>query len=454
MDEDEIEILNHTQYFDGVPVDYNSSSNPFTVTKEQNIFLTDVNTPTQLSSRSVHSSLTRISLIDRVNSIIPRVSGFTTRATELRNSKNFQYSYTSREPNPVKRKVTMDEFVQQKREICRTNTAIELQQKKVEKLNRIQKARELQVNTDFDRIEDDTYSIKAAATELEAKLARTMKEAETFSRSSVETTVLIKQLENELTLLKASNMKVAEQIEQSIWHKDTLLKMSPPGTTDPFQFFKEPKQILDRLSVFELEAVSLAKEYDDLLGRYSRPTDSEKVIMRKKICEEAVKILDKTQELNTEYKEANEINEYEKTDLDIELQNLTEVVADLHEFIFGQPGRSNPPMDQLEDIYNFYRDLSLKADKAGPEARAAVIKRITAKKKEAEKQKMLAGLMKPRERVHPDVRKKGFVVKGNNRKLVKRELPLKKKVERRDNDSVAEAERLRYETLLFEPQKD
>ncbi|EAX97908.1 hypothetical protein TVAG_059730 [Trichomonas vaginalis G3] len=452
MIDDEKEILRLTQFYDGVPVEYPNNGNPFSVNKEQNIFLTGVNTPNQLSSRSTNSLLTRTSLIDRVNSIIPRVSSFTTRATELRNSKNSGLSYTSREKMPAKRRLTMNEFVQQKREICKTNIAIDTQNKKVERLNTLQKTRELQVAADSYRIEDDTFSIKQAATEYEAKLARIVKEAETFSRSTVETNVKIKQNELDLGILKTNNQKTAEQIEQSLLHKEALLQMSPPGTEDPFDYFTDPKQILDRLSVFELEAVSLARQYDELLSRFSNEQENMKLKEKQKILESVTKIIEETTEINNDYKEVEITERIPKTEIDDELEILTKQVLDLNEFIFGQQGSVNSPIDQPKAIYDFYIELSRRADEAGPETKRAVIKRISAKKKEDEKQKMLAGLMKPRERVHPDVRKKGFVIKGNNRKLNKRELPSHRVIETKVDDSSIEKDRAYYDRLLFTQQ--
>ena len=453
-DLDEEEILHLTSSRDGIPISYEIHGNPFKLDNDQNVFLTNCN----LTSRSMSSNGSRrLTLVERNMMTTPRVSSFTTRATRLKEQRESQSSLQttrSREPVHKARTVSMNEFVQQKRKIYRANIAIEKQTRSTQQYEARMERSERDVQLKEEAIKTKTDQIKTRTNELEMKLIKATREMEALSKENIDLTLKMKQLEVNLNLARAENEKMNDPINQATECKEFLYEIMPTGYTDPFDFFDSPKRLTNELASIETECLRTVEKYDELENRLSKGFDMESFLNEdKEMLEKVEKIIEKQKRVKQLYTSsaADETNSVE------EFSRLSALVDEAYNFCF--PGKktaqSASPYEQLERISHRYDELQRLVDEYSTmEMTTIILKTIKQRKKEAAKQRMLDRLTTARTRKFPHARKTTFVIKGNNRKLNERYLPLKPKKETSAKDRDAEIERLRLEKLLFEENED
>ena len=453
-DLDEEEILQLTSSRDGIPISYEIHGNPFKLDNDQNVFLTNcLSTSRSLSSTGPK----RLTLVERNMMTTPRVTSFVTKATILKEQRENQSSLLttrSREPVHKTRTVTMNEFVQQKRKIYRANVAIERQTRSTQSYEAKMEKSEKDVEIKEEAIKTQTDQIKQRTNELEMKLIKATREMEALSKENIDLTLKMKSLESNLNLAISENEKMQDPINQATECKEFLYEIMPTGYTDPFDFFDNPKKLTNELASIETECLRTVEKYDELENRLSKGFDMDAFLKEdKEMLEKVQEIIEKQKKVQDEFT-STVVDERNTLD---EFARLSSLVDEAYNFCF--PGKktaqSSSPYEQLERISNKYDELQSLADEySTSEMTTIILNTIKQRKKEAAKQRMLDRLTMARTRKFPHARKTNFVVKGNNRKLNKRYLPLKPKKETSAKDRDAELERLRLEKLLFEETED
>ena len=449
-DLDEEEILQLTSSRDGIPISYEIHGNPFKLDNTNNVFLTNcISTARSLDSRGSK----RLTLVERNMMTTPRVTPIVTRATKIKQQSALQTT-RSREPVHASRTVSMNEFVQQKRLIYRANVAIEKQTKSVQNYEQKMARSEMDAKRRDEEIKVRTDQIKAKTNELEMKLIKATREMEALSKEHVDLTLKMKSLEINLNLARAENAKMKEPITQARNCKEFLYEIMPTGYTDPFDYYDSPKKLTNELASIETECLRTVEKYDELENRLSKGFDlSSFEIEDKEMLEKVDKIISQKDQVKKMYTssasdETNSIQEYSR---------LSALVEEAYQFCFPEKntGQSTSPYEQLEKISQKYDEMQKLIDEySSSEMTNMIMKAIKARKREAAKQRMLEGLTQERVRKFPHARKTTFYVKGNNRKLNERKLPLKPKKGISAKQRDAEIERQRIHKLLFEEDDD
>lgn len=449
IDLDEAEILKLTSNMGGIPVSFYADDNPFKINdKPQNVFLTNC----LLTSRSLDPRTSkRLTLVERTMMTQPRVSIYVkTKATTSSLSKKRDLSARDIEEieRPKReRTVSMNELVQRKRAVYRANVVIEKQNKTAENYERKMQITKFNAEQTHKYITNKTEEIKLVTNTMEKSLIAAKKELEMLSRENISLTMREKSLEISLGILRADNSKMMDPITQARNCKDFLYEIVPTGFDNPFDYFTSPSMLIKEMENNEAECMRMVEKYDEFENRIKRCHET--------IESEDNELFDKVQEMVKKCDEVKRMYREKVTDkynsCD-EYNRLSKLINETYAQCFEAVSENliSSPIEQLKKISDKYNEMQTFCDEnMTSEIEAMIMKTIKARKREASKQKFLEGLTSKRERKFPQVRNKGHVKKGNNRKLNERYLPLRPKKGISLSKINAEIERKQVEALLF-----
>ncbi|KAH0795208.1 cilia- and flagella-associated protein [Histomonas meleagridis] len=260
MDDEEIH-----EYMDisngGVTVDDNKTGNPFLLQPTKELFLNSkfYNRKSQIKKDRIQRS----SLVERSVPIKPTFFSCETRSTQIRSSlrKNRSNSITVTPRSissihPKERKLTMNEFVQDKREIYQLQLIIQKKKREALTLLHAQSKQDKALQSKEAKINESNNQFKSQTHKIESLVATERSTANSTTRSIISKQSELKKLTLQLESLRSEHDTKTSTIELYKRYKSFIRIFSP-------QCLNSPHELVDALERMQEENLLLINIFNN-----------------------------------------------------------------------------------------------------------------------------------------------------------------------------------------------
>lgn len=445
--DDELIIQYSRPQTSGIPLLHDYSTRPFKIDEDQkdSLFITESDKVSLLQSLK----LSRLSLIERQMMSSSKINPVITHATQIRNLKRNDDSAIGSSISIGKaRTLSMSDFIKQKREVYVAQLTIDKKRRKQKALESKMKLKEELYEYYMDKIDQKHEEIKKETLEYEFMLVKQRREAESVTAINNKNTVELKTLESKNSFIRRENDKMEEPIEQYRVYKDFLTNLTPYGVENPLQYFNNPKKLINEFTLLEAETLSLVQQYEKFKKMLDDLEEQEKSAEMIDDIQTKIEHLLKTEkEYNTKLVDISVTVNNEDT-----LNHLSELIDNVYISLFGTiPVLS--PMEKLVQIDIKMNELEkYVATNISKDFVRSIEKKLDSLKKEIIRKKKLDLLLVARNNSVISRKRNTIFVRGDNRKLVERILPVKITREKEATGG-RDTEKARLERLLFEEEQ-
>jgi len=356
MDEEEIAIMKYSDLCCGnIPIIYNQG-NPFLTQDPKEM---QKNKDKIISNfHMAHNAHNKLSLMERNSLNKPNVIPCETRSTKLvkTGSASTRGAKSLATVSKKERKQTMNEFVQQKREIYIRQIAIDRCHNKIKNLNNTQKKIISQYNDLENQIvgeyeQNQTFSIQMTEELMKARAL----EKKTY-KQRLEKEKQLKVLESNVEKLRSEIFKNEEPLE-SMRQYQRFLEIFVPDGLNTLEYFITPKKLIEELELIESANVFLIKQcrhFEDSMQRAS--DDINRQVQSDLVTENEILMkIDETNILEAKIVELEPKN-MTMTDIDKELYSIRDHINQTYTSLFGKHTEINS-LEMLEHIESRFQEM-------------------------------------------------------------------------------------------------
>ena len=347
--DDEEEILRYSDISaSGCAVAYNTTGNPFRLVKKpENGSLQEHNIQVAKEKRA---QMMRTLALQR-----PRVSPVITRGTSSRRSESSrtESSCLSKTGSIVQRGMrnqTMMEFIEQKRNMYKTQLFINKKKAELQNLEKIKEQSINDIKKEHDNNVSQMYENKATLNKLQVELTNIRRKQAENSQNYLQQCKKLEQLEISVRSTKEIISKNEKMHDSYTSYSDFLEQILPRGIDDKFSYFNDPMVLIDDMHNLQSATLDLVQCYDNLVQMEGvcNYKSEQKEEMLKRAEEDIDNLINNTKfdvhELNIEDSVESARESVEK-----EIEKYTKIIKQVFEECFGAK-TSMTPLSMLQEI--------------------------------------------------------------------------------------------------------
>lgn len=364
MDDDEAIAVLMNMAGDGIPIIYNDEEHPF---------ISNAVESEEEKKLSPQLFGPRLSLIQRTDKLKPHLPPCVTRATKSVHSQQRTRSVSSQSEAKLsleaakERHQTMNEFIQQKRDLYVFQVIINRKKAAIRKFQKDEISQEKHLSDTDTKIFNEAIANKQAMYQLEADLARARRLAESAAQKHSNSVQCLNQVKQNVEILKSSISKNEDLKETYIPYRNFLKLFCPPDG-NIWDLFTDPSVLIEELHKIENENLFIIKyfqQYEGFMNESAQANDI-KIDNTKALQSEIQEKIDLIGDIPEFDEKTEKLIHKDLSRFEEELIKLKTMVGNTYQHCFGSD-TDIPTLEKLEKIENVLEEMFKKSLYVSPE---------------------------------------------------------------------------------------